>query len=173
MFALFPNELNCSYEEFDREARAFANPELTHTHQINPVVRTINAPADKCLQQWVEFVWKRGAGLAEPKELRRALTEHGDGLIRTPGFGLFEAILDVDPKRRYVSYSVVRGLPVTSHHASVYFEQLDNGSTRIIYSLRYTPTWYGGWLGAYCEKMLFPLFLRNLRNHIDAMQSKL
>ena len=168
MLKLFADKLDVSFDEFEREAKAYSAPKPSHTCQTSPAVIIINANADKCLKAWVDYVWKEGGGFGVPKELRAETKENGQGHIRTPGYGLFELILEVDAQARLIEYTIPRGLPVTSHHASVYFEQLDDGTTRVAWIVRYTPKWYGGILGYHCERILFPQFLRNLKTEVES-----
>ena len=168
---IFASELDTSFDAFEKECQAFSI-QSEHSHQTRPARITINAPPKQVMNAWFDCIWMRGGGMGQPTELRKALKPNGEGHIRTPGYGLFELMLRVDednPSHLMIHYTIARGLPLSSHYGTVYFEPADeNGSTcSISWIVRYTPKWYGYWFGAYCEKLLFPFFLRNLKADVE------
>ena len=166
----FPVELNVSFEAFEKEAFAFSI-DAAHSHMTSPATCHIKASADTVMKAFVDYIWKRGGGMGQPVELRGGKKPNGEGNIRTPGYGLFELILQVDDTKKMLEYTIPRGLPISSHQASVYFEPLQDGTTRVAWIVRYTPKWYGLWFGLYCEKVLFPFFLKNLKLDVEIPNS--
>jgi hypothetical protein len=160
-----------NFEEYGRVEVPSFSYKTKQTNQTGIVSLEIDAPYEQVMQAWVDYTWRAGGGFGKPIELKTGNPD-GEGSIRTPGYGLLEMIFRVDKKERLIEYSITRGLPLSSHYASVHFGELDGGKrTLVSWIMRYTPRWYGVWLGAYIQYYLFPQFLKNLKLYVETPSS--
>ena len=166
---LFPDVAG-DLDAYERGEATKFSLEASHTKQTGIVSVELPIPPAEAMQAWVDFIWFDGGGQGKPTILRTG-EANGRGSVRTPGYGLLEIILRVDPKENLIDYTITRGLPLKSHWATVHFGALDGGKrTKMSWMMRYTPRWYGVWIGPYIQHYLFPRFVDALKTYVQALE---
>jgi uncharacterized protein YndB with AHSA1/START domain len=130
----------------------------------------IPAPVETVWNVFTDHVgWQDWAGVKEV-----VLRQQGDpppnGLgairvVRSKGIAVEEEITEFDPPKRMV-YRLVAGAPVRDHRGEVRFEEIEDGDTRVIWTVRFRPRipFTGGLLRRAIESTLRDVLLRLARH---------
>lgn len=132
---------------------------------------TVAGSPAEVMKAFQTIVWEQGGFHSSylrhsppPKIIQRG-DENGVGAVRqVPNAYLpivTEHVLAVDPGQRIV-YSVVKNFPASYHRGYVTFEDQNDGTTLVTWTVRIVPFRFMGWL-VRSFITVFPTFLRSLK----------
>lgn len=143
----------------------------------------VEATPDVAFEQFKEVVWKGLGfqslpllGMLPPAKIVKKGEKDGKGQIRAvPGAWMplmQEEILGVKENEQIV-YTVKKGpFPASYHRGQVDFEDLGDGRTRIVWSVKMKP--YTGCFGVtkFLVYFMFPTGLKSVKNKIDELNKE-
>eukprot|EP00051_Salpingoeca_urceolata_P021863 m.348376 g.348376 ORF g.348376 m.348376 type:complete len:198 (-) comp19877_c0_seq5:85-678(-) len=142
--------------------------EATNNVQIVSKQQYPGCTPEQVFERWLEVVWRGGGGMGKP-----TIEEPGDsdtyaGCRRRVAMGIREEILSTRHGEQ-VEYAVVSGpFPVSSHHATVDFEEAPDAQTGTVvtWTCDVTPYFGLGWVVRKTIEHAFASMLTHLKKDL-------